>query len=464
VTNGVPTTYTLDLAAGLVQVLVQQDTTGATRYLYGVTRIGEQQPSGWAYHLGDALGSVRQLADDSAQVTLARGYMPYGELLWSVGDGSSAYGYTGEDWNTVTQLVFLRARYYSAAAARFTQQDPSGQEQNLYAYAASNPVNRVDPSGLFSLKSIAKSYGYSNPDDKEGFLQYFASQGSWPRWGWLAALLMANDNDTVRVGVPLSWPPFLDETQDESIRCAEDGLVRVGSQDLQQYASGTLEKPWLSPFYRNTRPINYHLGGSRWSGDVMDHDRPIDLPDFRIANIDIAPALLAVLGIVPLSICGKIATGGVSAVVDRYGHVYGGVFLGAQGSCFGYISGGEGYVNRNFITREGLRFSSSGINWTQAEIPNETEIAETITGPCANASGQVLGGINGSVCWNGAASAYAFLTPGAGFAIYGSFMLDLNYRRPDLAWDYIDRDPGETRADVERLLEGNTLQCDKCGQ
>jgi YD repeat-containing protein len=79
VTNGVPTTYTLDLNAGLVQVLTQQDVGGKTAYLYGVTRIGEQQPGGWAYHLSDALGSVRHAkrADDGAQVTLARGYMPY---------------------------------------------------------------------------------------------------------------------------------------------------------------------------------------------------------------------------------------------------------------------------------------------------------------------------------------------------------------------------------------------------
>ena len=71
VVNGSPTTYTLDLAAPLVQVLTQQDADGETAYLYGVTRIGEQQPGGWAYHLSDALGSVRQLADVGGQVTLA---------------------------------------------------------------------------------------------------------------------------------------------------------------------------------------------------------------------------------------------------------------------------------------------------------------------------------------------------------------------------------------------------------
>jgi RHS repeat-associated protein len=158
VTNGVPTTYTLDLNAGLVQVLAQQDPSGTTTYLYGVTRIGEQQPDGWVYHLSDALGSVRQLADSSAQVTLARGYMPYGEMLWSVGSGGSEYGFTGEDWNTVTQLVFLRARYMQPELGMFLSHDPwSGDVQwpgatNGWNYAQGNPVRYTDPTGYISQK------------------------------------------------------------------------------------------------------------------------------------------------------------------------------------------------------------------------------------------------------------------------------------------------------------------------
>ncbi len=126
----------------------------STQYLYGVTRIGEEQPDGWAYHLSDVLGSVRQLADASGQVTLARGYMPYGEELWSLGAGSSAYGFTGEDWNTTTQLVFLRARYMQPGLGMFLSHDPwSGDDlrpgsMNGWNYVEGNPTNFRNPSGF----------------------------------------------------------------------------------------------------------------------------------------------------------------------------------------------------------------------------------------------------------------------------------------------------------------------------
>jgi len=80
--NGSPTNYTVDLAAGLTQVL----SDGSKSHLYGLGRIGEEQPGGWQYHLGDALGSGRQLANASAAVTLARSYEPFGDRLTSEGE------------------------------------------------------------------------------------------------------------------------------------------------------------------------------------------------------------------------------------------------------------------------------------------------------------------------------------------------------------------------------------------
>ncbi len=106
--DSVTTSYVLDLNAGLTQVLAD----GTNTYLYGNGRIGELQPGGFAYHLGDALGSVRQLTDASGGVTLARSYEPYGSELSSVGTGSTVMSFTGEMVNAYTELTYLRARWY----------------------------------------------------------------------------------------------------------------------------------------------------------------------------------------------------------------------------------------------------------------------------------------------------------------------------------------------------------------
>ena len=112
---------------------------------------GELQPGGFVYHLGDALGSIRQIANGSGVVTLAKNYEPYGNVLGSVGSGSTTMGYTGEILDA-SGLQFNRARYYSSATGTFTSKDMwqdynSPQTLNGWNYTAGNPVNRVDPSG-----------------------------------------------------------------------------------------------------------------------------------------------------------------------------------------------------------------------------------------------------------------------------------------------------------------------------
>ena len=59
-------------------------------------RFAQQSATSTDYFLPDALGSVRQLADVNGAVTLAKSYKPYGEILASVGTGTSAYGFAGE--------------------------------------------------------------------------------------------------------------------------------------------------------------------------------------------------------------------------------------------------------------------------------------------------------------------------------------------------------------------------------
>jgi len=157
--NSSPISYTLDpsssLRAGLVSGLTQVLADGTNAYLYGVARIGEEQPGGWQYHLGDALGSVRQLASSSAAVVLARSYEPFGDTVASMGTAATVFGFTGEQEDN-TGLVYLRARYYGPGFSRFLARDPwPGRgilpiSYNAWVYANQNPVGLTDPTGMYA--------------------------------------------------------------------------------------------------------------------------------------------------------------------------------------------------------------------------------------------------------------------------------------------------------------------------
>jgi RHS repeat-associated protein len=151
IADGVTTDYTLDINTGLTQVL--QDNTN--KYIYGNQRIAQIAETQTGYFLHDALGSMRQMTDSSADLTLARTYDPYGNVVSSSGAGETMYGYTGEMQSG--GLVHLRARDYASQLGRFTSRDTwEGDEEksltlNKWIYGLGNPIRYTDPSGLSAL-------------------------------------------------------------------------------------------------------------------------------------------------------------------------------------------------------------------------------------------------------------------------------------------------------------------------
>jgi RHS repeat-associated protein len=144
--NGI--NYTLDLNTGLTQVLAD----GTNTYLYGLGRIAERQGTTNEYYLGDALNSVRQIANDSGNITLVRNYEPYGQTAQTIGTAQTNFGFTGE-FTDASGLIYLRARYYQSLTGRFTTRDTfegdinTPVSLNRFNYARSNPVMNTDPSG-----------------------------------------------------------------------------------------------------------------------------------------------------------------------------------------------------------------------------------------------------------------------------------------------------------------------------
>jgi len=101
--DGEVTTFTWDLAAPLAQVLATSD--GAV-YLHGLDLIAEYGGEGWAYHLRDGEGSLRQVADESRAVTLARAYKPFGGILQEQGLYETAFGFLGAQLDRISGLLY----------------------------------------------------------------------------------------------------------------------------------------------------------------------------------------------------------------------------------------------------------------------------------------------------------------------------------------------------------------------
>jgi RHS repeat-associated protein len=97
------------------------------------------------YYLFDGLNSVIGLTDSSGSLVNQYSYGPYGTATKASEQVPNPFRYISAVWDSGTGLYKMGDRYYDASVARFTQEDPLGDE---YQYAGNNPINAVDPSGL----------------------------------------------------------------------------------------------------------------------------------------------------------------------------------------------------------------------------------------------------------------------------------------------------------------------------
>ncbi|MFC9504779.1 RHS repeat-associated core domain-containing protein [Streptomyces sp. NPDC057002] len=110
------------------------------------------------YYLADDTGNVLGLADDAGKRTHTHAYAygPTGLPRTTTTTTEATlqpHRYTGA-YLDPTGLYKMGHRYYAPTLGRFTQPDPSGQEDNPCLYAAGDRINRTDPSGTLSLGCI----------------------------------------------------------------------------------------------------------------------------------------------------------------------------------------------------------------------------------------------------------------------------------------------------------------------
>jgi RHS repeat-associated protein len=154
---GAVTRFLLDTNRPLARVIEEYaPSVGGLQasYVYGLSLIEQNRGGVPSFYQVDGLGSVRALTNAVGVVTDRYFYDAFGRLVSRSGTTTNFYLFTGEQFDPNLGFSYLRARYSDLATGRFISADPfaGNPDEPLtlhkYLYAAGNPVNNRDPSGL----------------------------------------------------------------------------------------------------------------------------------------------------------------------------------------------------------------------------------------------------------------------------------------------------------------------------
>jgi len=140
------------------------DGTLTMRLIYADARVpyAADTPSGRVFFAYDQVGSLRAVTAEDGTVLKRITHDSFGDVVSDTDPGFEVpLGFAGGLADADTGLVLFGARDYDPALGRWLAKDPigfAGGDANLYGYCLGDPVNLVDPSGLFA-GSLAAAAG-----------------------------------------------------------------------------------------------------------------------------------------------------------------------------------------------------------------------------------------------------------------------------------------------------------------
>ena len=116
---------------------------------------GKTLPTGVQYAAYDGNGNVAALVKATdGSVTARYDYGPFGETVRQSGVLADAqpFRFSTKWTDAESGLVCYGYRYYKPSTGRWLNRDPIGEHDgpNVYAYVHNNPINQIDPFGLWS--------------------------------------------------------------------------------------------------------------------------------------------------------------------------------------------------------------------------------------------------------------------------------------------------------------------------
>jgi RHS repeat-associated protein len=170
-TVGATTTNFLWDPSGRMPMLLREVAGSATTsYIYGPGGTPLEQISGstFLYYHQDQLGSTRAITDAAGAVKATYTYDAYGGVSACTGTTVTVNGsnictgtisvsnqlrYAGQYTDAESGLIYLRARIYDPTTGQFLSRDPAvAMTRQPYGYVGGDPVNGVDPSGLWGYQ------------------------------------------------------------------------------------------------------------------------------------------------------------------------------------------------------------------------------------------------------------------------------------------------------------------------
>ncbi len=208
--------------------------------------------SAYYYYHNDHLGTPQKITSVSGAVVWSAKYSSFGEASVEVGTVVNNLRFPGQYWDSETGIHYNWNRYYLNIIGKYLRMDPIGLESgniNFYNYAAGNPINQFDPTGLCTLVTkIPINFDYQSKE----------KWNSWSRWTY-------EDSNTYSGGqFPVFW-------YNAKCRCVRNrtGTERTTIKILWEYIY-LCEKPPCGYEFKSSKRWDYIYDNT---SDLQKSDR-----------------------------------------------------------------------------------------------------------------------------------------------------------------------------------------------